>query len=215
MSETENPSEIEAAATAAAEEAAANPEAPREDAPPAAPTPEELAAAGEKAAEEAAEKQAAKAAEPAKKSAKAGKGTKPNAAVKKVQKHLATKKKAADAIPRPDVIEPTEEEIAADTAKAEKAEAVAALTEEIAGLEIALEDAKAQRDELLATGETDDGRSHVERMADMKRAGKATRQRRVQDRLALLSQGAGKSPLDQAMGAKRPPPAESNPPDTE
>lgn len=126
--------------------------------------------------------------------------------------HLAVKKETRpDA---PDAIPPAKLSKEAK-AKIELRKETRARLDEIRDELVEIEDAKRElidEQQLLANPVTPpDGMTFIERLRQVQARTTENRERRIRDRLKLLAIGAGKSPLDQAMGAgKRKSPADAD-----
>lgn len=183
---TAEPAGIEAeAAAAAAAEPAPEPE------PAADPEPEpepEKKAAGKGAAATKRKRQT---------SGKRGKDTAAN------QAHLTAKK---DARPTPAPVEtpaPTEEQQAAIDLKKATRERLREIKAELEALDADRKILVDEQQELANPQTADDGMTFVERHQAVLARSREIRERRVQDRLKLLAQGAARSPLDTSL-AERP-----------
>lgn len=71
---------------------------------------------------------------------------------------------------------------------------------ELTELEAAKRALMEEQGELANPASVDDGMTFIERLRQVQARTTENRERRVRDRLKLLAVGAGKSPLDQAMG---------------
>ncbi len=176
-------SSIEAAATAAAD---AEP-APAEATPTPEPEPEPVAAA------------------PVKGRAPATARTKRKPRVKDkttatIQNHLAKLKSNR---PEPEAApEPTAEETAAVDAKAKKRARLDAILVELRELDDARDALHAEQHDLVHVAAATDTRTFHEKLQAVQARGAENRERRQRDRLKLLAQGAGKSPIDQALSSR-------------
>lgn len=126
--------------------------------------------------------------------------SKPDAEPSANQDHLAAKKESRV------LAEPAEPAELSDEAKAkiELRKETRARLDEIAAELAEIEDAKRElideQQELANPVTQPDGMSFIERLRQVQARTQENRERRVRDRLTLLAIGAGKSPLDQAMG---------------
>lgn len=186
---------IEAAANAAAADAPAADPAP---APAPEPTPEpdaqadlELAPATERTRQD---------------TSKHGDDTSAN------QAHLAAvqanKPEPEDA---PKAAKPSKEQQAKIDLRKETRARLDEIREELAELETAKAELVEEQQELANPVTQPDGMTFIERLRQVQARTTETRERRVRDRLKLLAIGAGKSPLDQAIGSgKRKSPADAD-----
>jgi len=177
-------SDIEAAANAAAE---AEPEPAPEPEPEATPEPEPEAAAPAK-------KAGAKATTRTKR-----KPRKKDPTTATIQNHLAKLKENRTLNEAP---EPTAEEIEADKANAKKRERLDEILVELAELDEARAALIAEQESLAATQQVEDNRTFHEKLKATQERAVEIRKQRQRDRLTLLAAGAGKSPLDQALGSR-------------
>ena len=174
---------IEEEAAAAAEEAPAT-EAP---AAPAAPEP---------AAAKPASKPKSTAKATARKRQTAAKGGKDTA---QQTAHRAAVKAARPEAPA--APEPTPEQVASVAAKLENRARLRDIKDRIEALDLDRAALVEEQQILASFGQVEaDNRPHHERHAAIKERARELREQRKSDRLKLLAAGAGKSPLDQAMG---------------
>lgn len=115
------------------------------------------------------------------------------------QDHLAAKKAARPEAPK--APEPTEDQLAEVEAKKANRERLREIKEQIAELD-ADRAALVEEQQVLATfGQpTPDNRPHHVRHQEVLKRSRELREQRKNDRLKLLAAGAGKSPLDRALG---------------
>lgn len=178
---------IEAAAIAAAASEPAPPPAP----PVAVPEPEKAPPAKTVAP--------GKAAATKRKRQTKGHAEEPSAS----QAHLAAKKAARPPAPppAPPPILTTEEQAAIDLKVATRAR-LREVKEEIEALDAQKAALVAEQQELANPVQTATPMSFVERHQQVLARSKEVREQRVRDRLKLLAQGAGRSPLDQSLAGR-------------